>query len=36
MKEFLQLADLASERLGGEVLEANDEFFGPKENLLKP
>jgi len=36
MKDFLQLADLASERLGGEVLEANDEFFAPKENLLKP
>ena len=28
--------DLASERLGGRVLEANDEFFAPKENLLKP
>jgi len=36
MNDFLQLADLASERLGGEVLEANDEFFAPKENLLKP
>jgi allantoicase len=36
MKDFLQLADLASERFGGEVLEANDEFFAPKENLLKP
>ncbi|MGA8221271.1 MAG: allantoicase [Candidatus Acidiferrales bacterium] len=35
MKDFLQLADLASERFGGEVLEANDEFFGPKQNLLK-
>jgi allantoicase len=35
MKDFLQLADLASERFGGEVLEANDEFFGPKENLVK-
>jgi len=28
--------DLAARRLGGEVLEANDEFFAPKENLLKP
>ncbi len=35
MKDFTQFADLASERLGGEVLEANDEFFAPKENLLK-
>src|ERR1700686_874581 len=35
MKDFTQLADLASERLGGEVLLANDEFFAPKENLLK-
>jgi len=35
MKDFTQLADLASERLGGKVLEANDEFFAPKENLLK-
>jgi len=35
MKDFTQLADLAAERLGGAVLEANDEFFAPKENLLK-
>jgi allantoicase len=27
--------DLASERLGGCVVVANDEFFAPKENLLK-
>ena len=32
---FLDLVDLASERLGGAVLAANDEFFAPKENLLK-
>jgi allantoicase len=32
---FTRLADLASERLGGKVLAANDEFFAPKENLLK-
>src|SRR5271163_2732339 len=32
---FTQLADLAAERLGGKVLGANDEFFTPKENLLK-
>jgi allantoicase len=35
MKDFTQLADLASERLGGRVLDANDDFFAPKENLLK-
>jgi allantoicase len=35
MKDFTQLADLATERLGGRVVEANDEFFAPKENLLK-
>jgi len=35
MKDFTQLADLASERLGGRVLYANDDFFAPKENLLK-
>lgn len=34
--DFTDLIDLASERLGGAVLCANDEFFGPKENLLKP
>lgn len=33
---FVELIDLASERLGGAVLYANDEFFAPKENLLKP
>jgi allantoicase len=33
--EFIELLDLASERLGGAVLFANDEFFAPKENLLK-
>jgi allantoicase len=34
--DFTELIDLASERLGGAVLYANDEFFAPKENLLKP
>ena len=34
--EFIDLVDLASEKLGGAVLFANDEFFAPKENLLKP
>jgi allantoicase len=33
---FVELIDLASERVGGAVLYANDEFFAPKENLLKP
>jgi len=32
---FQALIDLASERVGGEALIANDEFFAPKENLLK-
>ena len=32
---FTQFADLAAPRLGGRVLEANDDFFAPKENLLK-
>jgi allantoicase len=35
MTDFLDLVDLAAERLGGAVLAANDEFFAPKENLLK-
>ena len=34
--EFTELVDLASEKLGAAVLVANDEFFAPKENLLKP
>jgi allantoicase len=33
--DFTDLTDLAAERLGGAVLAANDEFFAPKENLLK-
>lgn len=33
---FQDLVDLASERLGGAVIAANDEFFAPKENLIKP
>jgi allantoicase len=35
MTDFASLIDLASEKLGGEVLAANDEFFAPKENLVK-
>ncbi len=33
---FTELVDLASARLGGEALHATDDFFAPKENLLKP
>ncbi len=33
--DFTEYIDLAAERLGGCVLAANDEFFAPKENLLK-
>ena len=32
---FTDLIDLAASRLGGAVLLANDEFFAPKEALLK-
>jgi allantoicase len=32
---FTELIDLAAEKVGGKVLFANDEFFAPKENLLK-
>jgi allantoicase len=33
---FIDLVDLAAERLGAAVVAANDEFFAPKENLIKP
>jgi allantoicase len=36
MTDFRELIDLASERLGGSVLYATDDFFAEKENLLKP
>lgn len=32
---FADLVDLAAERLGGAVIAANDDFFAPKENLIK-
>ena len=32
---FTELIDLASEKVGGAVLVANDDFFAAKENLLK-
>jgi allantoicase len=34
--DFTRLIDLASEKLGGSVLYSNDDFFAPKENLIKP
>jgi len=33
---FAEMIDLASERLGASVVAANDEFFAPKENLIRP
>jgi len=36
MTEIAELVDLASERVGGAVLAASDEFFAPKESLLRP
>ena len=32
---FVDLVDLASQRIGAAVVAANDEFFAPKENLIK-
>lgn len=34
--EFTELTDLASRRLGGSVVFANDELFAEKENLIRP
>jgi allantoicase len=36
MSDFRDLVDLASSRLGGIAVAANDEFFAPRENLLRP
>jgi allantoicase len=33
--DFLEMVDLAAERLGGAAVLANDEFFAAKENLLR-
>jgi len=33
---FTGLADLASARVGGRAVAANDDFFAPKANLIKP
>jgi allantoicase len=35
MPDFTDLIDLAAEQLGGLVVAANDEFFAPKEAMLK-
>jgi allantoicase len=34
-QEFTNLADLASSRVGGRAIAANDDFFAPKSNLVK-
>jgi allantoicase len=36
MTDFRDALDLASERLGGSVLYATDDYFAEKENLLRP
>jgi allantoicase len=36
MNPLTEFVDLAAESIGGEALIASDEFFAPKENLLKP
>src|ERR1041385_6394701 len=36
MTDFTDLVDLAAEQLGAAVVDANDEFFAPKEAMLKP
>ena len=36
MTDFRDLVDLASEKLGGCVLWASDDFFADKDNLIKP
>lgn len=33
---YVDLADLACSRLGGRAVAANDEFFAPRTNLVKP
>jgi allantoicase len=35
MQSFTDFPDLAAERIGGAVIAANDDFFAPKENLVK-
>ena len=33
---FTHLADLSSARVGGRAVAANDDFFAPRSNLVKP
>lgn len=33
---FIELIDMASAKVGGKVMYANDDFFAEKENLIKP
>src|SRR5687767_3335084 len=33
---FVELADLASARVGGRAIAASDDFFAPKGNLVRP
>ena len=35
VQEFTNLADLASARVGGRAMAANDDFFAPRSNLVK-
>lgn len=36
MNPFVELPDLASRRLGGSVVQADDEFFAAADNLVRP
>ena len=36
MTDFTELTDLASRAFGSSVVAANDEFFAPRENLIRP
>src|SRR5215471_269706 len=35
MADFTELVDLASERVGGAAIAANDDFFASRDNLVK-
>src|ERR1051325_1225224 len=34
--DFTDLTDLADARVGGRAIAANDDFFAPRSNLVKP
>ena len=34
--DVTRLPDLASRRMGGSVVDANDELFAERENLIRP